>query len=148
MRRVTAALLIWLSATSAAAQPADYRVEIQAGVLPRMSPSSVAAYVLAAVRRGQAAGDREPRVVSVECDGGVKFRSHFSHPERRNGGPIWMVRLKGRFVNHHTGPGARSATMASASYLVDDETGEFLGWGMSDRISGGSGGVDRLTKGR
>jgi hypothetical protein len=111
-----------------------------------MSPSAVAAYVLAAAN-GQEGS--EPKVVGVECNDGVEFRSHFSHPERRNGGPVWTVRLTGRFVNHHTGGlGAPSVTHSSASYVIDDETGELLAYGTSGGGGGRSIDPGRLTKGR
>jgi hypothetical protein len=146
VKQFSTVLLGLLLASGAIAQSADYVVKIQPGVTPRMSPSGVAAHVLAAARRVHAEEGSEPTVVSVECDDGVEYRSHFTHPERRNGGPIWTVRLTGRFVNHHTGPGARSVTVNSASYVIDDETGEVMGHGMSD----GGRGLDpnRLTKGR
>ena len=146
LARFPVMLLGLLLTTAATGERAGYVVEIQPGVTPRMSPSGVAEYVLAAARTAQAGS--EPKVVRVECDDGVEFRSHFSHPERRSGGPVWTVRLTGRFVNHHTGGlGAPSVTHSSASYVIDDETGEILGYGMS---GGGGGGIDpgRLTKGR
>lgn len=107
-------LLGLLLATAATGEPAGYGVEIQPGVTPRMSPSGVAAYILAAARTAQA-----------------------------------EVRLVGRFVNHHTGGlGAPSVTHSSASYVIDDETGELLAYGTSGGGGGRSIDPDRLTKGR
>src|SRR5262245_35735802 len=123
MLRTAVLVAMLLVPTGASADGPGYTVTIQPGVSPRMSPSTLAETVAAAART-RGAGD--VTILSVECSDGIEFRSAYSDPTMRNGGPVWTVRLGGRFPNLHVPPGAHSSTGTAASYVIDDETGEAL----------------------
>jgi len=123
-----------------------YQVKVQEGVRPRMSPSGVATLGQTTARARHSLGSAVPQVVSVECTDGSEFRSNYSDPAMRSGGPVWIVRMRGSFVSPKDGPGGRSREATSLSYVVDDETGEVLAVAMTnnqDRVPP----VDRLKRG-
>jgi hypothetical protein len=102
--RIGAALAVLLVAAAGSGGEAPaYTVKMQPGVTPRRTAAEIAA-----LARG--------RVVEVECNDGKAHRNAYSHPERRDGGPIWIVRTA-----------TRSGCVRSL--FVDDETLEVLGSG-------------------
>ena len=150
--------LVLLTAVCSPAWAQDYSVTIEPGLAPRMSPSAVAG-LKSTTPIGRTSGtdtvsgrsaDAVSEVTSVECVDGAKFRSAFTNPAINNGAPIWIVRMNGRFVSHHTGPGKPSRTVSSAFYVVDDLTGEILAYGSEGDQARPSRApdVNRLTKGR
>jgi len=124
---VALGLLLTLSAEGLFAQAPDYTVTIQSGVSPRQSPSNVAAQVLSLVTSGRRSSDAGTvKVTHVECTDGTEFRSSSTQGDGKKR-PIWIVRLD---VN---GPLGTLQYVHTASYVIDDETGEILGYGGSGR---------------
>jgi len=140
--RVAAFVVVGILSLPAAAlsQATDFETRIQEGLHPRMTPSDVAALGASAAR------GRHARVVSVECTDGTEFRSAYSDPGMRSGGPIWIVRVTAEPIDPEgrTGVGAAATWL---SYVVDDATGEVLAGARSGRASGAPQ-LDRLTRGR
>lgn len=118
----------------------DYTLSIQAGVTPRMSPSNVAALVKSSARARQAGGQAEPQVKSVECTDGKWLRDGYSDPGMRSGAPVWRVTVSGRFDRPATQYGHQE-TATSMTYVIDDETGELLAFGMSGGAAGEASGT-------
>lgn len=127
-RAAAALLLTTLLLTAAAGAPPTYEVVIEEGLNPRMSPSTVAAMASSeAVRSVLGGGDEPPLVTRVKCIEGDVIREAFSHPSMKNAAPIWVVRMRGRFVNHRAAGEARVAE--SAYILVDDADGRIIAFG-------------------
>jgi hypothetical protein len=125
---------------AALSQATDFETRIQEGVIPRMTPSDVAALGVSAARRQRA------RVVSVECTDGTEFRSAYSDPGMRNGGPVWIVRMTEERIDERERRGGSSGAATWLSYVVDDATGELLAVARPARTSDAPH-LDRLESG-
>lgn len=147
-------VLVLLAPVAAQADPATYSVCIQEGLQPRMSASAVAGMARstpvgrAAVDWAGSDGSSGSKVVSVECIDGQEIRSAYSHPSMHSDAPIWIVRMHGTFIESRTG-GGPARVKTKAYYVVDDATGEVIGFGSSSaRRASSPPSLDKFKRGR
>ncbi len=127
----------------------EFKVTIAPGVTPRLSASAVAGMVDSALQSSAAGrtlvSSDSVTVSAVECLDGAEYRSHFSHPDVRDGGPIWIVRMEGRFVSKRR---QDTPWHEKGFYVVDDDSGAILAFGGSPARPGVAPDPERLKPGR
>lgn len=139
MKRFVLIIAVLLGGPAAAQESPAYRIDIEPGVEPKMSPMAVSQRALENLSRpfdvGSLSPDhrtayvspKAPRVRSLKCTTADKLWEAY-HAGQRDRRVLWWVDAEGEFVNYRTGSGL--VTVHDEGFLViDDATQMIVGVG-------------------